>query len=257
MAALRSQRADRRITVIIDAHAHMGQGEPGSEDILQTGISPEMIVFAARDAGIDKTVVFQVTITDYRSGNREITDAVGKYPDDLIGFARVNPTTPDAEEILRQAKQDGLLGLKLHHGCDDFDLSDRRVGRIVALAGELGMPVIFHSMGAIADLENLARQHPQTNIIFGHFAGMWNWPDMYRCIQLAEELQNIYLETSANLLSRLIREAAMRVPDRVLFGSDAPAMHPGVELAKIKYCRLPQDVEERVLGGNVARLLQL
>jgi predicted TIM-barrel fold metal-dependent hydrolase len=247
--------AERRAKVIIDAHAHLGRGEAGSEDILQSGITPEMIVGPAREAGIDRTVVFQVTISDYRSGNQEMADAVGRYPDELIGFARLNPTHGEAEAILREAAGAGLVGLKLHHGCDEFGLDDPRVGRIVGMAGELGMPVIFHSMGAVAELEGLARRFPGTAIIFGHFAGMWNWSDMYHCIELAEQLPNVYLETSANLLSRLIGEAALRVPDRVLFGSDAPALHPGVELAKIRYCRLPGEIEAKVVGGNIERLL--
>ena len=73
--------------------------------------------------------------------------------------------------------------------------------------------------------------------------------------QLAETLPNVYLETSANLVSRMIHEAARRVPDRLLFGSDAPSVHPGVELAKIRYCHLPAEIESGVLGENMERLL--
>ena len=240
--------------MIIDAHAHLGRGEPGSTDLLQSGIAPEMIVEPAREAGIDKTVVFQVTLTDYRAGNREIAEAVQRYPNDLIGFARLNPTTGRADDILREAADLGLVGLKLHHGCDGFSLEDPAVDRVVNLAGELGMPVIFHSMNAVEPLERLARRCEGTNIIFGHFAGMWAWQEMQHCIELAEELPNVYLETAANLVGRMIREAATRMPDRVLFGSDAPAIHPGTELAKIRYLRLPPDIESKVLGGNIARL---
>lgn len=241
--------------MIIDAHAHLGRGEPGSEDLLQSGITAEMIVGPAREAGIDQTVVFQVTVRDYRAGNWEIAEAVGAYSDDLIGFARLNPMDPEAETLLREAAELGLVGLKLHHGCDRFALEDSRVEGIVKLAGELGMPVIFHSMNAVDRLERLARRCGETNIIFGHFAGMWHWREMYHCIALAEELANVYLETSAALVSRLIREAALRVPDKVLFGSDGPAVHPGVELAKIRYCHLPAEIEAKVVGGNIERLI--
>ena len=36
-----------------------------------------------------------------------------------------------------------------------------------------------------------------------------------------------------------------------------PAIHPGAELAKIRYLHLPPDIESKVLGGNIARLAGL
>ena len=49
-----------------------------------------------------------------------------------------------------------------------------------------------------------------------------------------------------------IRRAGAR---KVLFGSDGPWLHPGVELAKIRYLGLPPRDEALVLGGNALRLL--
>ena len=42
--------------------------------------------------------------------------------------------------------------------------------------------------------------------------------------------------------------------DKVLFGSDGPFLHPGVELAKVHALRLPPDEAALVLGGNLLRL---
>jgi hypothetical protein len=41
----------------------------------------------------------------------------------------------------------------------------------------------------------------------------------------------------------------------VLFGSDGPWLHPGVELAKVRLLGLRQADEQLVLGGNVLRLI--
>ena len=43
-------------------------------------------------------------------------------------------------------------------------------------------------------------------------------------------------------------------PDKVLFGSDGPWLHPGLELAKVRLLRLPPGAEALVLGGNFLRL---
>ena len=42
---------------------------------------------------------------------------------------------------------------------------------------------------------------------------------------------------------------------RILFGSDGPWLHPGVELAKVRALGLPAADERLVLGGNLLRLI--
>jgi hypothetical protein len=44
-------------------------------------------------------------------------------------------------------------------------------------------------------------------------------------------------------------------PRKLLFGSDGPWIHPGLELHKIRLLGLPAEQERLVLGGNVLRLL--
>jgi hypothetical protein len=242
--------------MIIDFHAHMGRGPEGSTDLLQSNLPPELVVERAREAGIDRTVVFPVTYPEYSGANREIADAVAKYPDDLIGFARLNPNNPTALQNLEAAASLRLRGLKLHHGCDRFELDSAPVHDILDACAGHGWPVVFHSIGVVDTLTALAAAHPQTTIVFGHMGGLWSWKAARACMTAAEEHENVYLETSSMLVSWMIEEAAKRVPDRVLFGSDAPAIHPKVELEKILICKLPREVEEKILGGNAARLLQ-
>jgi predicted TIM-barrel fold metal-dependent hydrolase len=44
---------------------------------------------------------------------------------------------------------------------------------------------------------------------------------------------------------------------KILFGSDGPLLHPGLELHKIRLLKLSPEDEALVLGGNAQRLLQL
>jgi len=245
--------------MIIDFHAHMGKGIDGSDDLLQSGLTADMILGPAREAGIDRTVVFPVTYRapDYGSANREIAEAVRQHPDELIGFARTAVGPIGLQHLQEAAKELGLRGLKLHHSLDSFDLTGPDVINVVRLAGELGLPVIFHSIGVVPELAAVARQCPSTNIVFGHMGGLWNWRAARACMDLAEELPNVWLETSSMLVSLMLAEAARRVPHRVLFGSDAPALHPQVELTKILVTDIDESVRCRILGENAAELLAL
>ncbi len=245
--------------MIIDFHAHIGMGIAGSKDPLQTNITPEMVVRPAEEAGIDRTCVFPVTYRpeEYERACCEVADAVRRYSERLVGFARLAPSGQAPHILERVVSRLGLRGLKLHHGLDRFDLLDSGVHNLLHKAGELGIPVIFHSIGVLDKLEALARDHPQTAIVFGHAGGLWNFRDVLRCGELAAELDNVYFETSSVLVTEALRRAILAAPDKALFGSDAPAIHPHVELEKIRVLRLPEEIEAKVLGGNAAALLGL
>ena len=67
---------------------------------------------------------------------------------------------------------------------------------------------------------------------------------------------NVFGDTSGvryfDALVFAIRRAG---PGKLLFGSDGPQLHPGVELCKIKALGLPAQDEQRVLGGNILGLI--
>lgn len=44
-------------------------------------------------------------------------------------------------------------------------------------------------------------------------------------------------------------------PRKVLFGSDGPWLHPGLELHKIRLLGLAPDAAAAVMGGNAPRLI--
>src|SRR4029077_14903069 len=74
--------------------------------------------------------------------------------------------------------------------------------------------------------------------------------------QLAR-LANIYTDTAGvrrfDLLADAIRRAG---PAKVLFGSDGPWLHPGVELAKVGFLGLRPEAESQILSGNFLRLIE-
>jgi hypothetical protein len=55
----------------------------------------------------------------------------------------------------------------------------------------------------------------------------------------------------------LVQAVRRAGPQKLLFGSDGPWLHPALELYKIRLLGLPARDEALILGGNVARLLGL
>jgi predicted TIM-barrel fold metal-dependent hydrolase len=244
----------------IDFHAHVGMGTPGSTDPEQINMPPGRTVQGAREAGIHKTVVFPVQYLthEYPGANAEVAAAVAEYPEELIGFARVNPGNPEAPDQVRAAVEHlGLRGLKLHHACDWFELDSPEVRQLLVLCGELGAPVLIHSdREVVFKIIRLAEDVPQTAIVFGHM-GM-DSASMRECVGAAMRLPNVYLETSQTRDGAVLNEAARQCPDRVLFGTDAViGLEKRREMAKVLRLDCSEEVKAQILGGNAVRLLGL
>jgi uncharacterized protein len=53
----------------------------------------------------------------------------------------------------------------------------------------------------------------------------------------------------------LVQAVKRAGPRKILYGSDGPWLHPGIELYKIRMLGLPRHAEALVLGGNAKRLI--
>ena len=87
--------------------------------------------------------------------------------------------------------------------------------------------------------------------------GFYDWKIMERCITLAENKKNIYLDTPFAMVHVMLKEAANRIPDKLFMGTDSPAIHPAVEMEKIRSLGISKEVEAKILGENIRRLLNI
>jgi predicted TIM-barrel fold metal-dependent hydrolase len=78
-------------------------------------------------------------------------------------------------------------------------------------------------------------------------------------LQVVDQLTrypNVHADTSGvRFFDALVQAVRQAGPGKLLFGSDGPQLHPGVELHKVRMLRLPPEAERLVLGGNLIRLL--
>ena len=69
--------------------------------------------------------------------------------------------------------------------------------------------------------------------------------------------KNIFTDCSGVKRFDLLKAAYERAGARkILYGSDGPWLHPGVELSKIFYLKAPPKEEQLMLSGNFLRLTQ-
>jgi predicted TIM-barrel fold metal-dependent hydrolase len=105
--------------------------------------------------------------------------------------------------------------------------------------------------------ELLATEYPNVAFIIPHLGSFADdWRAQLAFIDHLARHPNIFTDTSGvrrfDLLVQAMKRAGAR---KILFGSDGPWLHPGVELAKVRALRLSPSDERLVLGGNFLRLI--
>lgn len=240
--------------MIIDCHCHAGKGDKMTAP-WNTNAPIETYLRRARAAGIDKTVVLAPLHGSYQRANLQVARIVALYPKRLIGFAFVH-TKRDAGRIFRMVEHAvtrwGFKGIKVH-GFDGMPTREvcetARVFRIPVLVDVLSRPWV---------VDMFAPEYPDVNFIIAHLGSFTDdWKAHQQVAYQLSRYANVYADTSGvRQFDYLVQAIKRGGPGKVLFGSDGPWLHPGLELHKIRLLGLPPDEEALVLGGNASRLLQ-
>jgi len=241
--------------VLVDAHCHAGTGD-GLTGPWDTRASLAAYDRRARAAGIDRTVLLACFTSDYRVANREVGALVRARADRYWGFAFVHGQRDRhrvADLVDEAVRGWGARGIKLHG-------VDGAISREVCeVARSRGLPVLYDVAGRTDPLRLIAAEYPQVDFVIPHLGSFADdWAAQRRVIDLLGQHPNLYVDTSGVRRFDLLVDALRAVgPTRILFGSDGPWLHPGLELAKIRLLGLSSRDEALVTGGNALRLMRL
>jgi hypothetical protein len=239
--------------MIIDCHCHAGTGD-GLTGPWDTAAPLDRYLVRATRAGIDRTVLLPTFHSDYSVANADVAALVRKRPGRFLGFAFVHPARDRGRVrslVEAAVVQWGFAGIKVHR-------HDARLSREVCeTARALGLPVLYDPMGEIETVELAAAEYPEVVFIIPHLSSFADdWKAQRAFLDVLERRPNVHTDTSGVRRFDLLVEAVKRGgAQKVLFGSDGPWLHPGVELAKVRELRLSPADEALVLGGNLLRLI--
>lgn len=235
----------------IDGHVHIGVG-------VRMSLGVDELLGQMDEAGIDLAVVCPMDryiAVANREGNELVLQAVREHPDRLVGMAVANPWLgAEAEEELRRALEEGLMGLKINSVLQGFRLSEHLVDGVLGVAEEFGVPVYAHTGTAGAaepfHLVELARRFPKVNFIMGHAGATDYYNDTVRAFEFAD---NMWVETSrngpANFCHFLQYE---RLSGRVVFGSNCPDYIPRVEMENLCDIFVEAEMQQSVFYDAIA-----
>ncbi len=168
--------------------------------------------------------------------NDLIADYCSEHADQMIGFAGLDPTEPEAlAQVAEIGRSTFLKGLVISPAAQDIHPCDTQAMRIYEAAAALKLPVIFTSGPYLSAhtrleyarpllLDEIARSFPDLKLVISHLG--YPWVD--ETLTLLAKHNNTYAGI-AGLLRRpwiawdaLLRAYQMQVTSRLLFGSDFP-----------------------------------
>lgn len=251
---------------VIDAHVHMGpmfDVRPG----MFKGTTAKDILKVMDDSGITACCVFPplwegpiVQDPTFAEANEAIHREVEEHRDRLIPFARVNPNLGDSalQELERCHAEYDCQGLKLHPSTEHFSANNIKLLRpFMEKCREWGWPVFFHSgyypTCQPALFVPLAQEFPEISMILAHI-GYAHYADL---IVAANTCPNIYVETSANSTSVVMKQVLRDIPvEQFVYGSDLPFTDPVDVIKKIRAVPgLDNAALEKIFSGNIKRIL--
>lgn len=240
--------------MIIDSHCHAGKGDKMTAP-WNTDAPIEPYLRRAQAAGIDKTVILAPLHGNYQQANAQVACIVARHPGRLIGYVFVHARR-DVGRIFAMVRHAttrwGFRGIKVH----GYEAMPSR--EICETARAFRLPVLVDIISRPEVVDMFAPQYPDVNFIIAHLGSFTdNWKAHDQVTTQLARYPNVYADTSGvRQFDYLVKAIKRGGPRKLLFGSDGPWLHPGVELHKIRMLGLSADDEGLVLGGNILRLLR-
>lgn len=250
---------------VIDCHGHLAHHSSAN-----WAERDRNLIEAADKLGIDQlccsllTPKRPATAEGFRQCNTWTAEAMKEYSGRVLGYCYVNPGCgQEALDDIRRCVEDrGFMGVKLYnaHKC-----TEPVVFPVVELAIELRVPILHHAghghhpipkqpnISDGGDLAELGRRYPEARLICAHIGGGGDWEWTIKALRHAD---NVFLDTSGSVTDEGIVDMAVEMlgVERILFGCDM-SMTAGV--GKIRAARLSPEDRQKVLGGNMIKLLKM
>ena len=247
---------------VIDAHAHIVQkGGRGASMVSMNQADAAGVVDRNRKLGVDKTCVSAWTALwgDYELGNQDTIEAVADFPDEIIGYATLDPNyvTDWGKECRFYYEKCGFQGMKPYFPTTQVPYNDPRFDPWWEYGDLHRLFALMHpSDNFEAEMRDLAHRFPEITFLLAHSG--WSWEVARRHVQLAREFPNCFLEITFTSVTNGIIEYMVRElgSECVVYGSDAPMRDPFPQFGWVAYADIPEEDKRNILGRNMDYILK-
>lgn len=249
---------------VIDPHTHvLHDGLMGGGYVAMPHGDAEHMIRRNRRLGIDRFCCSSwIGIwIDYRRGNEFIHDLTERYPDDILGYATIDPKKSDdvAADIALCHDTYGFRGLKPYNPRVGLPYNSPLYDSWYEKGNAIGGFVKLHQT-AIGDsfldeIADLAVRYPNQSYLLAHSA--WTWEVARERAAFARDRPNVYLDLTFTSVLHGVVEFFVEegLADKVLYCTDAPMRDPIPQFGWVAYSTVSEADKEKIFGGNMLRVL--
>lgn len=256
---------------VVDSHCRL-EADADDTSLRGRAITPEKLERELSQAGIVRAVVFpEPDPENYLRANNAVARHAVDRP--FIPFARLNGPRDPTGTPVSKLRSLAAARREQHLSPDDveqYGYGDRFQGfklnpAMDGLPGEavldvieaVELPVLVHVGESFppeaVEQTLLQRSFP---VIMAHFGGYpLNRDLMDDALGLLGRFDDCYVDTSVVRYRHVLERAMLEHPDRVLFGSGAPDVHPTVGLMEILTLDVPEDAMRKAFSNNPSRVI--
>lgn len=245
---------------VIDAHGHLRINVR-----FPYKTNPEEML-AVMDALNIETIAVTAALScwnDAPRGNAQVDEVIRRYPSRFLGYVTVNPHVPGEaiRELERWSHFHGPPLIKLHPGTQKYAVNGAKFAPVWDYANQTGATVLVHTWESSpfcspSMFPSIGRAYPKARILMGHSGVTWHGIEQAQ--EAALQAPNLYLELCSSQRHRLaLARSVDRVgAERILFGSDMPALEAACTLADVLTSSIRDSDKELILRTNFLRLLE-
>ena len=269
--------------MVIDFHTHVFPRSIAEKTVkhlsVKGGIPPfsdgteEGLLDKMKESGVDLSVNLPVMTSpaQFESVKRfalDINERFYRGNGKILSFGGIHPASDGIEGKIKELRDAGFLGVKIHPDYQETYIDDEAYVRIVRAAMENDMIVITHAGFDCGYPDSpirctpervlrLLEKAPHKKLVLAHLGGI-NMTD--EVIELLAG-RDIYLDTAYLLRfvehDKLLKLIEKHGEDKILFASDSPWSDAGCDLSIIKSLGMKEEGLNKILYKNASALLKL
>ena len=270
--APRDAPLDPITTEILDAAAHHFRSDfprPNAQDVADHYRERNM-------AAVIFCVDNELATGEVPVSNDEVLEIAAANDDVLIPFVSIDPHR--GKRALMEARRlidKGARGFKFHPNLQAFFPNDRLAYPLYEVIAEHKLPAVFHTgQTAVGSglrggggvllkysnpihLDEVAADFPDMQVVMAHPSVPWQ----DEALSVAVHKPNVWIDLSGwspkYFPPQLVRYANSLLKEKVLFGTDYPALTPERWLRDFDTLQIKDEVKPLILKENAVRLLGL
>lgn len=247
---------------ILDAHAHLGDGEQGGAYIRSLPLEESLRL--SRRIGVGALVASHLRALggDAPGGNERMMEFTRMHPGYVYASIFYDPHDHGAcmAQLEAYRSDPGFVGVKIHPRDTGTSIAGQEYDRLYEYCIAHGILVACHTWETEpannpADFEPVLERYPELRLQLCHMGGTYR--GCLDSLRLANRFANVYLDFNGSLYSQiwledLVQEAPL---ERFVFGTDQTFNDPRIMVGRVLLSDLDDAVKRMLLCENFERII--